>query len=258
MAVYAIGDVQGCLVALKALLAKIDYQPEEDQLWFAGDLINRGPESLETLRFIKSLPNTVCVLGNHDIALFALDKNVLSPSPKDTFQEILDAEDKNELLAWLINRPLLHHDSKLNFTLVHAGIHPEWNLAQATKNAHTVKNLIHTKPEFLSNFYQDGPLWPKETLMLHSLIHMRFFTPDGALEPHAKGAPKQYPDLIPWFALPNRAAEKERIVFGHWSTLKGKSHVPNIYPLDTGCVWGGCLTALCLNTEQYFSVECIQ
>lgn len=266
MATYAIGDVQGCLQPLLRLLDKIHFDAATDQLLFTGDLINRGNESLATLRFIKEdLPaNTICVLGNHDLSLLTAACGFISPSPYT--QDILGAPDKSALLDWLRCRPLLYTDSKLQFTLTHAGIYPAWDLNAAkayAKEAETVlraptyqnllKHLFGTEPRFWQETLTG---WDRLRFIINAFTRMRFCTSKGELELSAKGSLEQHRDLIPWFAVPNRQTQQDKLLFGHWAALNNVAPFPNIYPLDSGCVWGNCLTAFCLETEQRFTIAC--
>ena len=267
MATYAIGDLQGCYESLLRLLEKINFDSTTDTLWFAGDLVNRGSDSLATLRFVKSLGDSaITVLGNHDLHLIAIAHGFKTTRSPD-IQRILDADDKNELIQWLSEQPLLHHDEKLNFTLTHAGIYPLWSILQAKQYAaeleHTLKNNLI---EFLKNMYGNQPdKWDDSLIgfdrlrfICNCFTRMRFCNPDYSLDLNCNGAPGTIPDgALPWFELKNHLTENERLLFGHWSTL-GKVKKENIYPLDTGCVWGGELTACRVdsNTPEYISINC--
>ncbi len=266
MPTYAIGDVQGCLPPLKELLQKIHYQPGNDQLWFTGDLINRGYDSLETLRFIKALPNTIVVLGNHDLALLAVNQGAIKPHPKDTMEEILMASDKQALLDWLKARPLLHHDPKLGFTLTHAGIYPLWDLKKAQLLAKEVEQCLQgpDSDNYLKNLFGNLPTtwndnltgWDRLRFITNAFTRMRFCNENAELDLKAKGNPRLHPELIPWFAFPGRVMAKRKIIFGHWAALNMETTQEEVYPLDSGCVWGNCLTALCLENEQRVSIDC--
>lgn len=266
MKTYAIGDVQGCLRPLQQLLQKINYDQGQDTLWFAGDLINRGSHSLETLRFIKSLPRTICVLGNHDLALLAIAEGFIRPQPQDTFQEILFAPDKQELLSWLRQQRILHHDPDLRFTLTHAGIFPLWDLKQAIKHAQELEQVLRGPlyRQFLQNMYGNHPTqwhdslqgWERLRFITNAFTRMRFCTPQGALDFSVTGTLAQHPQHIPWFAFPKRATQQERLLFGHWAALEARCEVAHVYPLDSGCVWGKCLTAFCLQTHKRTKVSC--
>lgn len=267
MSVYAISDVQGCFDALRALLDKLKFDPAKDTLWFAGDLVNRGPQSLETLRFVKSLGDrAITVLGNHDLHLLAVDAGI---KKKDTdLKEILAAPDRQELIDWLRHQPLLHHDPDLGYTLVHAGVSPQWDLETAQACAEELQQVLRSDDykAFLKVMYGDRPrkwrwwLYGERRLryICNCFTRIRFCTRDGKLALSEKGAPGSQPKkYVPWFDVEQRQSKDLRLVFGHWSTL-GAFHAPGIYALDTGCVWGGSLTALELtvNPPVFWSVNC--
>ena len=267
MSTYLIGDLQGCFDSLQALLSKIQFHPEKDQLGFVGDLINRGPKSLETLRFIRQLENPIIVLGNHDLHLIAVAYGVQDLKHDDTLREVLDAPDGNELIDWLRHRPLLHHDKTLNVVMTHAGIAPSWNLQKARALAHEVESVLqsHAPELFLRKMYGDKPdVWRDDLVgadrlrcITNYLTRMRFCYADGRLDLAYKGEISGKPqELEPWFMLPNRMNAHLKLIFGHWAALGGHAEAPNIYPLDTGCVWGNSLTALRLEDEKRFSVKC--
>jgi len=267
MSIYAISDVQGCYDALRALLDKLRFDPIKDRLWFAGDLVNRGPQSLQVLRYVKSLGDSaITVLGNHDLHLLAVDAGV-KRKDKD-LKDILDAPDRRELIDWLRRQPLLHHDPELGYTLVHAGVSPQWDLATAQACARELEQVLRGDDyiEFLKVMYGDRPrkwrrwLSGKKRLryICNCFTRIRYCTRGGKLALAEKGAPGTQPrQYVPWFDVPKRASKDLRLVFGHWSTL-GAFHVPGIYALDTGCVWGGALTALELSVEPpvFSSVNC--
>lgn len=229
MATYAIGDLQGCYDSLIGLLEKLNFDKTKDTLWFAGDLVNRGSDSLATLRFVKSLGDSaITVLGNHDLHLLAIDYGIKSTRSPD-IQRILDAEDKNELMQWLSHRALFHHDENLGFTLTHAGIYPKWDLSQAKKYAKeledTLKNDLNN---FLDHMYGDEPdVWSESLIgyerlrfICNCFTRMRFAKQDGALNLTCNGANGQIPeDTMAWFDVKNRPAFDEKLLFGHWSTL---------------------------------------
>ncbi|MES2885081.1 MAG: symmetrical bis(5'-nucleosyl)-tetraphosphatase [Pseudomonadota bacterium] len=266
MSVYAIGDVQGCHAALLRLLEKLCFAPASDQLWFAGDLVNRGPESLHALRFVRSLgERAVCVLGNHDLHLLARAAGG-RVGRLDTLDALLAAPDRDELLHWLRHRPLMHEAG--GWVLAHAGIAPAWTLTDARAAARSAEAVLQADAHsvFLAAMYGDEPRqWSPELQGIEALRYtinaftrMRYCGGDGALEFRAKGAPgTQAADLQPWFALAARKPVDAEIVFGHWSTL-GRVHWPahRVWGLDTGAVWGGRLTALNLETRELASVEC--
>jgi len=267
MATYAIGDLQGCYESLLALLDKLNFDRTTDTLWFAGDLVNRGSDSLSTLRLVKSLgDNAISVLGNHDLHLLAIANGIKTTRSAD-LQRILDADDRDELLRWLSTRPLLHHDNKLNHTITHAGIYPFWSLAQAQDYAHELESeLKNNLNEFLNNMYGNKPdNWDNSLsgferlrFICNCFTRMRFCHPDGRLDFTSNGAPGTIPEkALPWFEIENRQTSNEKLLFGHWSTL-GMIDKENVYALDTGCVWGGKLTALRIDNtkEEYISVDC--
>ncbi len=253
MSTWAIGDIQGCYDELQALLKKIDFKPGHDQLWFTGDLVNRGPKSLQTLRLVRKL-KAITVLGNHDLHLLACAHRPQRCRRKDTLNQILKAPDADELLDWLRRRPLLHHDPDSGYTLLHAGLPPQWNLRTARRCAREVETVLRGKryADFLEVMYGDQPdCWNKS---LHGMKRLRFITncltrlrycdARGHLALQQKGVPGTQPHhLRPWFAWPKRKSRDMKIIFGHWSTL-GAFDAPGLHAVDTGCLWGGSLTAL--------------
>jgi bis(5'-nucleosyl)-tetraphosphatase (symmetrical) len=267
MATYAIGDLQGCYESLLRLLDKLNFDKTKDTLWFAGDLVNRGSDSLSTLRFVKSLGDSaITVLGNHDLHLLAIAYDVKTTRSPD-LQRILDAEDRDELLHWLSTRPLLHHDSRLNNTITHAGIYPFWSLEQTQDYAAELENeLKNNLNNFLNNMYGNNPDKWDDSLtgferlrfICNCFTRMRFCKQDGTLDFTSKGVPGTIPEgTLPWFEIPNRKTANHKLLFGHWSTL-GIINKENVDALDTGCVWGGKLTAVRIDTEiaEYISVDC--
>lgn len=268
MAVYAIGDVQGCFDELQALLEHISYDPAADTLWFCGDLVNRGNKSLETLRFVHALgKRAITVLGNHDLHLIATASGFRQGSSKDTLDTILAAPDRDELVEWLRHRPLLHHDAVTGYTLVHAGLPPQWDLALARACAAEAEAVLrgpHYR-DFLENMYGNRPDHWDAALSGHDRIRfivncftrMRYCASDGRLDLKSKGPPGSQPaGYLPWFAVPARSSRDMQIIFGHWSTL-GRRNDPGIYPLDHGCLWGGELVALEVGPEpRYHSLSC--
>ncbi len=255
MATYAIGDIQGCYDPLRRLLDRIGFDPGRDRLWFAGDLVNRGPQSLETLRFVRSLGKAaVCVLGNHDLHLLALSAGNLRHREDDQLLRLLDAPDAADLLLWLRQRPLLHHSASKGWSLIHAGLPPQWDLATARACAHEVERVLRGNafPDFMGVLYGNQPdRWDpalhgiaRLRFSVNCFTRLRFCTAGGRLVLKAKGPPgSQPPGVIPWFLVPGRRTRGERILFGHWSTL-GFHHAERTWCLDTGCVWGGTLTAV--------------
>lgn len=267
MATYAIGDIQGCFDSLLRLLNKINFDAFHDILWFTGDLVNRGPKSLEVLRFIKKLNNVQVVLGNHDLHLLSVVYAGVKLNPKNNLQAILNAPDKEELCAWLRNRSLLHHDADLGYTLVHAGFPPQWDLHKAIACAKEVETILRSKQyiEFLKNMYGNNPSrwsdslrgWERLRCITNCLTRLRFCDIKGNLELTAKGINAISDNYFPWFKLPNRRSKNLNILFGHWAALQGQTNEPNVYALDTGCVWGRCLTAMRLEDKMRVSINCL-
>lgn len=267
MTIYAIGDVQGCFDALQRLLEKIQFDPAKDILWFSGDLVNRGPQSLEVLRFIKALGDQhIVVLGNHDLHLLAVACGGQTRE-LDTLSKILEAEDKDELITWLRKRPLLHFDSKNNFVIVHAGLAPQWSIYKAAALANEASSVIQSElfSDFVKHMYGNKPdLWedsltglPRWRCIINYLTRMRLCDEFGCLDFAFKGSLKNVPPkLMPWFEVPHRANTDVKIIFGHWAALGGHVSRPNVYALDTGCVWGNQLTALRLEDEVRICVPC--
>ena len=266
MATYAIGDVQGCYDELLRLLDFIAFDEHSDQLWFVGDLVNRGPKSLETLRFIKSLGSSaVTVLGNHDMHLLAAACSVPSTNTNAALKEVLTAPDRDELIDWLRHRPLFHHND--HFCMVHAGIPPQWDFRQTKKMAQEVEKALQGSnyKNLLKSMYGDKPdIWSpalRDNSLLRFAINcftrMRYCDAKGRLDFTFNGPPGSQPDnLIPWFAVPNRKSLTMKILFGHWSSL-GYYEGHNCYGIDTGCLWGGQLTALKLGERvERFSIDC--
>jgi bis(5'-nucleosyl)-tetraphosphatase (symmetrical) len=270
MSTYVIGDVQGCYAELQALLTHIQFNSTQDYLWFTGDLVNRGPHSLEVLRFVKSLgDHQQIVLGNHDLHLLALAHGAHAGWHDDTLKNILTAPDREELITWLSQQPLLYHDKKWNTVLVHAGLAPTWDLATAKQLAKEVENAIQnslTAPEFFQHMYGNEPnhwganltKWDRLRCITNYLTRARFCHPDGRLVLEKTDGLESAGNLIPWFQIPHRASANLKILFGHWAALGGVTNTPNTYALDTGCVWGYRLTAMRLEDEQRFSVACKQ
>jgi len=261
MATYAIGDIQGCYDDLQALLDKLSFEPQNDTLWFAGDLVNRGDKSLETLRFIKSLGDSaVSVLGNHDLTLLALSEGNKKVK-HHTLDAILNAPDREELIEWLRFRPLLHYDKQLAYTMVHAGLAPQWDLKLAQQCAQEVETVLqnHLFAEFMANMFGDKPKkwhaqlqgWERLRFITNCFTRMRYCKPKGKLNFIDKGAiGSQKKGYVPWYEAKNRQSNDQNIIFGHWSTLFGHTSQANVYALDTGCLWGGSLTAMRLDQHS--------
>lgn len=255
MATYAVGDIQGCYDDLRRLLDKAGFDPLTDQLWCVGDLVNRGPDSLGVIRWIKALGDrAVVVLGNHDLHLLAAAMVGKRRGKKDTLDDILNAPDLDELLEWLRYRPLLHYSPTKDFTMIHAGLPPQWDLERARSCAMEVETVLRSPaaPAFLQAMYGGEPtLWSEELsgfdrlrFITNCFTRLRWCGTDGRLMLREKGGlDEPSPGALPWFRVPNRRTANERIIFGHWSTI-GVLSEHNVWALDSGCVWGGCLSAV--------------
>ncbi|WP_018138656.1 MULTISPECIES: symmetrical bis(5'-nucleosyl)-tetraphosphatase [unclassified Thioalkalivibrio] len=268
MALYAVGDLQGCLDPLERLLEQVRFDPATDHLWLVGDLVNRGPDSLGCLRYVRALGDAAtAVLGNHDLHLLATAEGVRTPGNKDTLRPVLDAPDAAELLDWLAQRPLLHTDSDAGWTLVHAGIAPGWDLETAQTEARRVEAELRDPARRHALFevmYGDEPAhWDPELagydrlrFTINSFTRMRYLMPDGGLEFSGNGPPEDAPEtLTPWFAWPGRPSEGWSLVFGHWAAL-GHRRGPGWLSLDSGCVWGRTMTIARLDeTRDPFRVR---
>jgi bis(5'-nucleosyl)-tetraphosphatase (symmetrical) len=264
MASYAIGDLQGCFDEFQGLLELIEFNPRRDQLWLAGDLVNRGPKSLETLRFART-HNLLSVLGNHDLHLLASACLPAHRKRKDTLAAILDAPDSEELLYWLRHRPLLHHDSDSGFTLLHAGLPPQWDLGKAQSCAREVEQVLRSDhyQDFFEQMYGNQPHrwredlsgWDRLRFITNCFTRLRYCDSKGCLALDEKGPPGSQPKhLKPWFAWPQRRSRDMQILFGHWSTL-GAYSADGVHALDTGCLWGGKLTALRIDVDPPLRIE---
>jgi len=256
MTTWAIGDLQGCYDPLQRLLEKVRFDPATDRLWFCGDLVNRGGQSLETLRLVHSLSiHSTVVLGNHDLSLLSIaqrreaDQRKVNPD----LQAVLFAPDRDVLIAWMRSLNLMHVDRAIGWAMLHAGLMPKWTIALAEARAREVEARLHG-PDYdklLRNMYGDRPAWsPKlrgldrDRAIINVFTRLRYCTPRGRIAFEAKGPPgSQLPGLYPWFAAPGMVARDLRIVCGHWSTL-GLMIGQGVHAIDTGCVWGGPLTAL--------------
>lgn len=265
MAIYAIGDVQGCYDELSRLLEQFKFDPSEDELWFVGDLVNRGPQSLDVLRLVASLGKSATVtLGNHDLHLLALAET--NAAPEAELAPIINAADSADLLDWLSRQSLAVYRPELNTLMVHAGVEPSWDPLQTVKLAREVETVLRgeRRAEFLCHMYGQQPdRWSTHLegigrlrFITNCLTRIRYCSADGRLDFEYKVPPGQQPDdLIPWFDLPNRATGTVRIVFGHWASL-GLLQRPNLLAIDTGCVWGRELTAVRLEgPSRIYSVS---
>jgi bis(5'-nucleosyl)-tetraphosphatase (symmetrical) len=263
MAIYAIGDVQGCYIELVQLLEKIAFDPAGDEVWFVGDLVNRGAESLAVLRLVRSLGDrAITVLGNHDLHLLAVAEDIAELHPSDTLDEILAASDSDELLTWLRHQRMLHVDG--DKVLVHAGLLPCWTIVQAQALAGEVEAALRGKDyaKFLAHMYGNQPnAWDDELtgykrlrVITNALTRMRICTPQGEMEFKFKGEQYKIPaGYVPWFDVKPRASQSAAVIFGHWSAL-GLVVEKNLLALDTGCLWGGPLTAIRLEDREVFQV----
>lgn len=267
MATYAIGDLQGCYEQFQQLTELIGFNPTRDKLWLVGDIVNRGPNSLRLLRTIKNLGDAVIpVLGNHDLHLLLVAEGLAKQRSGDTLQAILEAPDCHDLLSWLRHRKLLYVDGE--YALVHAGLLPCWEISQAWELAQEVENALCAEnfSEFLLHMYGNEPNYWYDGLtgydrlrvIINAMTRMRVCTPEGRMDFSYKGQlhsiPKGY---VPWFEVPYRASHSTTIVFGHWSAL-GLHIKKNLIALDTGCLWGGKLTAIRLEDRRVFQVSCEQ
>jgi bis(5'-nucleosyl)-tetraphosphatase (symmetrical) len=269
MAHYAIGDIHGCYAQLMKLLDTIQYSPNKDTLWFTGDLVTRGPQSLKVLQFISKLPNVIITLGNHEFRLLTYvfcDIPCIQPS----LQEILASPELHHLCHWLRKQPLMHHDATLGYTLVHAGLAPQWSLEQAQNCAKEVE--AHLKgnqyAQFLSkiapHLAQKEPVIWDDSLegdarwgcIINCFTRIRFCNEQGMLELKTKDRTHPSPEYMPWFKLKNRANRHLNILFGHWAALHGKTETDNVHALDTGCDHGYRLTAMRLETKELISIPC--
>ncbi|MGC4028346.1 MAG: symmetrical bis(5'-nucleosyl)-tetraphosphatase [Steroidobacteraceae bacterium] len=261
MSRYAIGDVQGCYSALRELVAALRFRADRDQLFFVGDLVNRGPQSLQVLRYVRSLDANACtVLGNHDLHLIARHYNPqLRARTGDTLDDVLEARDRAVLLDWLIAQPLAIRDRGSASLIVHAGLVPQWSIDDALKQAsETSRALQKDPPEFLAAMYGNKPDRWREDLdqaerrrfTVNVLTRLRYCLADGTVNLKLKDAPARVErPWKPWFEHADRRSAGARIVFGHWSTL-GLLRRPDLLALDTGCVWGGRLTAADLDDPE--------
>ncbi|MFA6014602.1 MAG: symmetrical bis(5'-nucleosyl)-tetraphosphatase [Gallionellaceae bacterium] len=265
MAIYAVGDIQGCFIEFQLLLEKIKFDAQHDKLWLVGDLVNRGPGSLAVLRLVKSLgESAITVLGNHDLHLLAVAQGIGKLHPSDTLDEILAAPDREELLDWLRRQRLLHAED--SYVLVHAGLLPQWSVKQAVRLAGEVEKQLRGKdyPAFFEHMYGNMPnQWGDDLggykrlrVITNAFTRMRICSPQGEMEFKFKGEVEKIPPgYVPWFEVPKHKYKKATIICGHWSAL-GLIVTPQLITLDTGCLWGGPLTAIRLEDRRIFQVAC--
>jgi bis(5'-nucleosyl)-tetraphosphatase (symmetrical) len=265
VATYAIGDVQGCFGELQALLAAIRFDRRNDRLWFVGDLVNRGPKSLAVLRFVKELGDAaVTVLGNHDLHLITFAAGLAKPRADDTLDEVLTAPDRDALVDWLRGLPMIHVEGE--YVLVHAGLLPQWDVGKAQALGREVEAALRgpRHREFLASLYGGMPdRWDERLrgadrlrVIVNAMTRLRFCTPEGVMEFHSKGdATSAPPGYLPWFDVPGRKSASHTAVCGHWSAL-GLRMTPNLLALDSGCVWGGRLSAVRLEGRALTQVPC--
>lgn len=258
MAVYAIGDLQGCYDPFRRLLDRLEFDSARDRLWLTGDLVNRGPKSLKTLRFVRSLgESVVMVLGNHDLHLMAIAHGIGKSNSSDSLSRLLDADDCDELVDWLRRKPLAHYDKALDTLMVHAGVHPRWTVKKTLARAAEVQDVLQSPDyaELLPKLYGDTPSrWSGKLrgskrlrCIVNCLTRMRMIREDGELDFEHKGPPENArPGILPWFDVPDARWRGTRVVFGHWSAL-GLVVRPDLIGVDTGCVWNRELTAVRLD-----------
>ena len=254
MRIFAIGDIQGCYESLRRLLDSIQFDPEADQLWSVGDLVNRGPASLRVLQFCRQLGDSFrTVLGNHDLHLLAIARGDATPRRNDTLDDILESPDRESLLDWLQRQPLFMHDAGRQVALVHAGVPPQWTLQDTRAHAAEVESVLQSDraTDFFCEMYGNQPdIWdnqlegpPRWRLITNYLTRMRFCSADGRLDlTHKEGPETAPPGYFPWYSLESPVLSEVRLIFGHWASLQGVIDRPKLQALDTGCVWGGSLT----------------
>ncbi|MDH4456370.1 MAG: symmetrical bis(5'-nucleosyl)-tetraphosphatase [Candidatus Methylopumilus sp.] len=265
MATYAVGDIQGCFHSFQSLLKRIQFNPTSDKLWLVGDLINRGSGSLEVLRWVfEHQSSIVTVLGNHDLHTLVVAEGFVSAHRSDTIKALLDAPDADELLSWLRHQPLLHFEH--DCLMVHAGLLPQWTAAKAQSLAQEVHQALSADNyrEFLKHMYGNQPVqwddaltgYDRLRLITNAMTRLRVCTQAGEMEFNFKGELASLPlGFLPWFELEDRVSADTTIVFGHWSAI-GLRQTNNVYALDTGCLWGGALTAIRLEDKAVFQVPC--
>jgi bis(5'-nucleosyl)-tetraphosphatase (symmetrical) len=261
MSTYVFGDIQGCFDELQTLLDVIHYDQDKDELWFVGDLINRGKKNLETLNFIMKQSNAVVVLGNHDLHFLACATGNKEPTRKDTLSDVLGSPDLPAIIDWLIAQPLVHHDPEKGYTMAHAGLPPHWSIDQCLQHAAEVERCLQgdNSASFFQQMYGNDPnAWSDSLegmerlrMITNYFTRMRFCTADGILELTHKttDCPRGY---SPWFDFYPTQSETT-LLFGHWAALEGITNNPSVIALDTGCIWGNQLTALRLEDKRFFS-----
>lgn len=267
MATYAIGDIQGCYDELMELLDLIHFS-DSDQLWFAGDLVNRGRQSIEVLRFVAGLKDRAqCVLGNHDLHLLALHFGTTRDKRNSTLQQVLLAPDRDELMEWLRHRPLLIENDALGYVMTHAGIPHIWSLGKARKRAIEVETVLQSDDarEFFNHMYGNKPDiwnnnldgWARLRVITNYFTRMRFIAPNGQLEFHGNGEPDTAPKgFLPWYNVRRPSSFPRHQIFGHWAALMGHTGKPEFIALDTGCVWGYNLRAMRLEDQAISQCPC--
>lgn len=268
MATFAIGDIQGCYKSFKALLKEINYNPKQDRLWIAGDLVNRGPRSLEVLDYLYQAQDKITiVLGNHDLHCLALIAGVAEPKHYDSINPLLESTQAPALSDWLRHLPLLHEEEEHHTLLVHAGIYPTWDVIEAKNYAKEVESLLQNAdyPQFLAHMYGNQPEawspdlhgWLRARFITNVFTRMRLVSESGRLDLRKKGSPKDASEHYhPWFQCQPKALKTHEIIFGHWAALECDNQgIDGLYPIDSGCVWGRELTALCIEDKRRFSVK---
>lgn len=268
MANILVGDIHGCYDPLRLLLDQVKFNPNKDTLWLTGDLVARGSHSLEVLRFAQSLGEKCRIsLGNHDIHLLALQADLCKTHLKDKLDKLLSAPDAGELIYWLRTRPLLQHDPRLKLIMVHSGISPQWNLEQTLSCAKEAEMVLRSKKylSFIKKMYANSPNYWSPNLtgtqrlryIINAFTRMRYCYNDGRLDFNCKETlDNASPSLTPWFLLKNQLPKDYSVVFGHWAALMGKNIPKPFYGLDTGCCWGGFLTALRFEDKHIFTQNC--
>lgn len=267
MATYAIGDIQGCADSLCALVHRLPFHPRRDRLWFVGDLVNRGPKSAEVIRMIRAAgPQAQVVLGNHDLHLLAVASGARPLQASDTLQDIFKSADAKDLIEWVRHQPLAHAEAKT--LMIHAGVMPQWSMQKTLLLAAEVEKRLRSAhwQDFMHEVYGNSPGHWKDSLrgaarfrmVVNVLTRLRYIRPDGSLDFKFKLSPSQAPaELKPWFSVAHRLTRRQRLVFGHWSTL-GLLRLPGLLGIDTGCAWRGYLSAVRLEDEAVFQQPALE